>query len=103
MRRRTLGYYQQHPRQFEQDRAAWDERELARFEAEQDELEERADRWQGWQMRTDLAGGGIASERPGDGSARASHADAPSPAEADPFVSLEQPRSSNNQASEEAA
>lgn len=52
--RRTLGFYQQHPRQFEQDRAAWDERELAKHEAEQDELEAERDERVGWQMRTDL-------------------------------------------------
>lgn len=38
MKRRTLGYYQQHPRQFEADRAWADERALERYLNEQDEL-----------------------------------------------------------------
>lgn len=55
MRRRTIGFYGQFPRQFERDRAAWDERELARHEAEQDALEEERDvRAAGWRLRTDV-------------------------------------------------
>lgn len=59
-RRHTLAFYNAHPRQFEQDRAAWDERELEKHEAEQDALEaqrDERDERRGWELRTDIPRG----------------------------------------------
>lgn len=66
-RRRTLGFYAEHPRVFEQHRAEWDDRELERHLREQERgMRDDYPRVGGFRLVSDAPSSALASNQPSE-------------------------------------